>query len=117
MSENLAGLPPPSLAFSGGNLRSTLLQSPSRADPGYGSRLAGMSLLASERIGHAGENRIMIDTLLALLVTGATLAGGPGATVRTTAGETVHGLVAGYQAGAGLKLVQDDGSARTVPRS
>jgi hypothetical protein len=57
----------------------------------------------------------MIDTLLALLATGVALAGGPGATVRTTAGETVHGLVAGYEAGGGLKLVQDDGGARTVP--
>src|SRR5262249_38820527 len=57
----------------------------------------------------------MIDTLLALCLSVAAPVGGPGATVRTTAGDSMHGLIAGYHASAGLKLVQEDGTTRTVP--
>jgi hypothetical protein len=57
----------------------------------------------------------MIDTLLALSLSIAAPAGGVGATVRTTAGDSVHGLIAGYDKSAGLKLVQEDGATRTVP--
>ncbi|MFO0984233.1 MAG: NPCBM/NEW2 domain-containing protein [Planctomycetota bacterium] len=59
----------------------------------------------------------MMLSLMASLMAIAPAAGSVGAAVRTTTGETVSGLVAGFSASEGLKLVLDGGATRALPAS